>query len=233
MQLSAAVIAQTSGAAGLVAAGRVLKVPLKRLEVIDVGDGLVQLIAILENGFVRQARWRVGTTVDQESLDRIGLYVNNCLSETGRPPDALPADAGELTCEVLEAVDRLLALPAKSVEPRLYHAGLTQIMEEPEFSESDQLMGVVEILEHGQGLATIIERLPGSGVQVIIGGEPPLEEIPHVTLVLSRFGVRTTPHGVLGVVGPTRLAYERAVSTVGFVADLLTQLVTGDTPQSG
>jgi heat-inducible transcriptional repressor len=100
-------------------------------------------------------------------------------------------------------------------------------MVEPEFADSEQLMGVVSILEHGHGLLPIIDRLPLSGVQVIIGGEPPLESIPHVTLVLSRFGQHSTPHGVLGVLGPTRLSYERAVSTVGFVAELMTNLVAG------
>jgi heat-inducible transcriptional repressor len=65
-------------------------------------------------------------------------------------------------------------------------------------------------------------------VHVFIGGEPPLERVPYLTLVLSRFGRDRTPEGVLGVVGPTRIAYERAVPTVGFVAGLMTRLLAGD-----
>ena len=87
---------------------------------------------------------------------------------------------------------------------------------------------IVEILEYGQGLDPIIERLPLEGVHVIIGGEPPLERVPYVTLVLSRFGVSRRGRGVLGVVGPVRLPYERAVPTVGFVAALMTELLAGD-----
>ena len=51
--------------------------------------------------------------------------------------------------------------------------------------------------------------------------------LPHVTLVLSRFGA-VSQHGVLGVVGPTRLPYDRAVPAVGFVASLMTELLAGD-----
>lgn len=111
--------------------------------------------------------------------------------------------------------------------PRLYHAGLTQILDEPEFADNERLRDVIDILEHGQCLGPITSRLPREGVHVIIGGEPPLEDVPHVTLVLSRFGAMEH-YGVLGVVGPTRLLYDRAVPAVSFVATLMTELLAGD-----
>jgi transcriptional regulator of heat shock response len=122
----------------------------------------------------------------------------------------------------------LVASEDDQASPRLYHAGLVQILDDPEFTDSARLREVVEILEHGQGLEPIMARLPRRGVQVIIGGEPPLERAPHVTLVLSRFGAASRPRGVLGVVGPMRLPYERAVPTVGFVAELMTEFIVGD-----
>jgi transcriptional regulator of heat shock response len=122
----------------------------------------------------------------------------------------------------------LVAAEGDPWAPRLYHDGLTQIVEEPEFADNARLRDVVEMLEHGDVLAPIMSRLPDVGVQVIIGGEPPLERVPHVTLVLCRFGVYRRPHGVLGVVGPTRLPYDRAVPAVGFVAALMTELLAGD-----
>ncbi|MCE7937976.1 hypothetical protein DCC79_00965 [bacterium] len=109
--------------------------------------------------------------------------------------------------------------------PQLYHAGLTQILYAPEFATGDRLRVVVELLEHGRGLEPILDRLPQTGVQVIIGGEPPLERTPHVALVLARFGPSPRSGGVIGVVGPPRLAYERAVPTVGYVARLMDQLM--------
>lgn len=232
MQLSAAVMARTSGVAGLVAAGSSPRRPIMHLEMVDIGDGLIHLVALSDHGYVRHVRWRPEQQADQASLDRISSYINNALAETGAAPTLLPPDAGELGDEVLLAIADILDREGGSErQPRLYHAGLTQIMVEPEFADSEHLKGVVEILEHGFRLAPILERLPRRGVQVIIGGEPPLQDIEHVTLVLSRFGHRRTHNGVLGVVGPTRLAYERAVSTVGFVAELMTQLVSGDAPK--
>lgn len=110
---------------------------------------------------------------------------------------------------------------------RIYHAGLAQILDEPEFADTTRLRGVVEILENGQGLAPICADLPREGVRVLLGGEPPLEDVPHITLVLARFGDDAEPGGVLGVVGPTRMAYERAVPAVGYVARLMRGLLAG------
>jgi transcriptional regulator of heat shock response len=108
-----------------------------------------------------------------------------------------------------------------------YHAGLTQILYQPEFADSDRLCSVVELLEHGHGLESIIDRLPQRGVQIIIGGEPPLKHVAFLTLVLARFGPDDS-QGVLGVVGPTRMAYERAVPAVGFMSRLMSHLMTGE-----
>ncbi len=119
----------------------------------------------------------------------------------------------------------LVAEASGAGRPRLYHAGLVEILYVPEFADSDRLRGVVELLEYGHGLEPIIDRLPETGVQVIIGGEPLLERTPYLTLVLARFGRPPGFSGVLGVVGPTRLAYQRAVSTVGFVSGLMNQLI--------
>jgi transcriptional regulator of heat shock response len=109
--------------------------------------------------------------------------------------------------------------------PWLYHAGLTEILGQPELADGECLRVVVEILEYGTGLQPVIEQLPPHGVEVVIGGQPPLERVPHVTLVLSRFGGRTSEAGVVGAIGPTRLPYDRAVPAVEFVASVMTHLL--------
>jgi heat-inducible transcriptional repressor len=62
-------------------------------------------------------------------------------------------------------------------------------------------------------------------VQVVIGGEGDWEELKDCSMVLARYGVNNVATGALGVVGPTRMAYGRAISTVRYVAELMTDLV--------
>jgi heat-inducible transcriptional repressor len=62
-------------------------------------------------------------------------------------------------------------------------------------------------------------------VRVMIGGEGRLDELQACSLVLSRYGVAGLTTGALGVMGPTRMGYGRAISTVRYVTALLSDLV--------
>jgi transcriptional regulator of heat shock response len=143
-------------------------------------------------------------------------YFVEHLMETSRLAEGEPRLAGLV--EVLRRADGTVA-------PRVYQAGLIHMVDVPEFADAIRLKGVLDILEHGLEPEGLLTGLPEDGVHVIIGGEPPLDDVPEVTLVLSRFGAPGTQAGVLGIVGPTRLPYERAVPTVGFVARLMTGIL--------
>ena len=63
------------------------------------------------------------------------------------------------------------------------------------------------------------------GVQVLIGGEGTWEELREYSVVLARYGSPGRATGTLGVLGPMRMPYGRTISTVRFVASLLSDLV--------
>jgi heat-inducible transcriptional repressor len=63
------------------------------------------------------------------------------------------------------------------------------------------------------------------GIQVLIGGEGTWEDLRQCSMVLARYGAPGLATGALGVLGPIRMAYGRTISTVRFVAGLLSDLV--------
>jgi heat-inducible transcriptional repressor len=63
------------------------------------------------------------------------------------------------------------------------------------------------------------------GIHVLIGGEGTWEDLSECSVVLSRYGVPGVATGALGVLGPTRMPYAHTISTVRFVAGLLSDLV--------
>jgi heat-inducible transcriptional repressor len=108
----------------------------------------------------------------------------------------------------------------------VYYEGLGHILSQPEFTLSQKAVPLVQVLERSQMLGQLLSQaLHASGVQVIIGTEHPLEEMRETSAVLARYGDGEDVQGVLCVLGPTRMAYWRAVAMVRFIADLLDLLV--------
>ena len=64
------------------------------------------------------------------------------------------------------------------------------------------------------------------GVHVIIGGEDTWEQLGDCSLIIARYGSREHAMGAVGILGPLRMAYSRGVSTVRFVSDLMSELIS-------
>jgi heat-inducible transcriptional repressor len=113
----------------------------------------------------------------------------------------------------------------------IYQHGLVDLLQASEFAEGDMTStAVVRVLEERSLLqAVLAETLtPAVGVgsvRVLIGGEGRWDELRACSFVLARYGVANYATGALGVVGPIRMPYGRAVSAVRFVAGVLGELV--------
>jgi heat-inducible transcriptional repressor len=100
-------------------------------------------------------------------------------------------------------------------------------MEAPEFAESSRVRNVFTALEGRGYLGELVtDVVQGGQVRLFIGSENVPVEMHGVSLILAPYGVPGQALGVVGVLGPTRMPYPRAVGSVQFVANLLSELVT-------
>jgi heat-inducible transcriptional repressor len=93
----------------------------------------------------------------------------------------------------------------------------------------DVARNALRILEERSLLEDLLTRTVMTsnvgGVQVLIGGEGTWEELRDFSMVLARYGAPGLATGTLGVLGPIRMAYGQSISTVRYVAGLLSDLV--------
>jgi heat-inducible transcriptional repressor len=105
---------------------------------------------------------------------------------------------------------------------------LSEVLQQPEFTEGEQVRGLVRVMEERSFLEAVLADALGpevGSVRVLIGGEGRWDELQACSLVLGRYGVAGFATGALGVVGPTRMFYGRAISAVRFVAGVLSDMV--------
>jgi heat-inducible transcriptional repressor len=137
---------------------------------------------------------------------------------------SLPAFEGDVSGLVVDIMRRV---DARSGGP-IYSDGLSEVLQQPEFSEGERAQQLVQVMEERSFLRMVIEEAlsPDVGnIRVLVGGEGQWDQLSACSLVLARYGVADFSTGALGVVGPTRMLYGRAISAVRFVAGLLSDLV--------
>ena len=232
-RLAATTLASVTRAAGLATPAKPLSAHLRRLDLVSISDRMASLILVLREGALRQVLCNLDEPVDQDGLSMIAARLNELLAgTTAVQAEAalalLPDDdpASDLPRRIGERVTRALhEFDAAAIE-ELFSDGLLNVMAAPEFAHSEKLRRVFEALEDRAFLARLIDGVTGSGsIRIYIGSENPAEEMADVSLVLASYGQPGRAVGVIGVLGPTRMAYPQAIGTVRFVSGLMNELV--------
>jgi hypothetical protein len=96
------------------------------------------------------------------------------------------------------------------------------VLDHPDFSDVGTMRGLLKAFEDKARLVDLLTRMAEErGVQVLIGGENPVEEMRECSLITSTYMYRGQVLGVLGVVGPRRMAYGDVISIVDETARLV------------
>jgi heat-inducible transcriptional repressor len=190
-------------------------------------------VVVLADGAVRQELVPLDEPYEQPELDDIARLLNAQLSgrsarQVARAVEQLATDpdAPSLGLRISQRIEKLMReLDAASIED-VFSDGLLNVMEAPEFSQSEKLRRVFAVLQNRDYLGSLLRRLASSGdVHVLIGTENEPAEMREVSLVLATYGQRGHAMGVVGVLGPTRMAYPQAIGTVRYVSGLMNELV--------
>ena len=231
MRLSAAVLAQTSRSVSLVTPPRAARSRFRHLHLVSISQRAALMILVLGDGRAHEEVILTADYTDQDSLNQVSNRWNHTLRGRSLREVRASAETGLAGAEgwegeLLARITQLMEESDRASVGEIYSDGLANVLRHPEFLEIERFRRVVNMLQHASLLEPILLRmLNTNGVQIIIGGEGPYEAIEHVSLVLSRYGVKHIAGGVLGIMGPVRMPYARAISTVGYVAQLVGSLM--------
>jgi heat-inducible transcriptional repressor len=238
MQLAASVLAHQSQGASLVTAPRTEKPRFQHVELISTQGRQLLMVLVTVGGEVSQQLLTLAEPVTQERLSKTAAGLNAVLAgRTLEEIAALAALPDALEQDILTLIVAELRRSVESLSGEIYTDGLTNVLLEPEFAESDSVRRALKLLEERTTLQHLLARTALSstvgGLQVLIGGEGGWEELRECSMVLARYGVPGMATGALGVLGPMRMSYAKTIPTVRFVAGLLSDLVndrTGSEP---
>lgn len=227
MRLAAAVLAHTANMAALVTAPSAYRSRFKHVELIAISETVAMMVLVLQAGTVKQQMFYSTDLLNQDELRSLSNLLNDKLAgrNAAEIKERLHLFSG-MALQIAERIYQIMEQMDRRTSREIYRDGLLDILRQPEFVAVDKMQRLLEVLEQRTMLVELLNSLaPEHGVQVVIGSEGGRKELNEYSLVMARYGILGEASGVLGVIGPMRMQYSRAVSAVRFVSQMLDDLM--------
>jgi heat-inducible transcriptional repressor len=230
-RLAASVLANHSRAASLVTAPHPDETRVKHIELISTRGRQVLMVMVMIGGEIHQRLMTLTEPVPQEQLSAAADRITQKLQGKNYPSIlALQNQVEGLEQEVVDWALEDIKRANELVAGEIYLEGLTNVLAEPEFAGSEEARRTLRLLEERSVLQELLSGsiLTGTigAVQVLIGGEGSWTNLRQCSIVLARYGSPGLATGTLGVLGPMRMPYGRTISTVRFIAGLMSDMVS-------
>jgi heat-inducible transcriptional repressor len=200
----------------------------KHLELISIQGRLVLMVLVLHSGSVHQQMLTLAESFSQPKLSEGAQHLNDLyLGLTGNEIRMKSVQLGLFEREVAELAADVMDKADTHQFRAIYRDGLSTIIRS--FHGSEGAQQAVRVFEERAVLNTILSDVLAhqeNDVRVFIAGDGRWEDLNHLTMVLSRYGIPGQASGALGVVGPTHINYGRAISTVRYMSNLMSATLT-------
>ncbi len=231
-------LSEVSRNVGLVLAPALEEKLLEHIKFINLPDQRVLVVIVSKPDLVENRVVRLDETFTQEELDQAANFLNGEFHGWSLGTIRLEVfhrmEADKILRDrLLKNVATLFMWGALSEDETggLIVDGTAKILERPEFADVQKIKQLLKTLEEKAKLARILEaclQTPEVGVRILIGRENSERQMQHCTLVVAPLHYRDRAVGALGVVGPMRMEYDRAMSTVGYVAHICSRIISSN-----
>ena len=220
---------------GMAVGPRLDQIVLQRLELVRLSSERLVLVLSLQGGAVRQIFVEVGERIADNALAEVSLVLNERLagltlreiraSLAARLRDANPGSkTRELLNIFVQERDSIFDDPLRRDESLVL--GQTSVLaEQPEFASTDQMRRLLALTESNEHLTELLRRRHiNPGVSITIGNEHGDPRFENFTIVTSEYRAGSLS-GVIGVIGPTRMPYEKVIAVVTHASRLVSDLL--------
>lgn len=209
---------------------------LRSLDLVRMNNERLLMVLSLEGGAVRSVFVEVAGSIAESALTEVtkvlnerlaGLTLEDIRASVGaRLRDSVSApSARELLNIFVQEADALFDQNISRGEQRILLGQASVLAEQPEFAAADRMRRLIALTESPQDLADALRRRgQTSGISITIGAEHEDERLRDFTVVTAEYHTGSLA-GVIGVIGPTRMPYEKVISLVNHTSQLLSELL--------
>lgn len=233
LEVAASTLAEFTRAVSLVTSPRTSVPRLRHFELLSLQERAALLILVTRESSVHQALLHLPEPASQSELSLVADTLNDLLhGHSADEIEALTRDLTGLPAIVADRIVRILMSAQATGGAELHYHGLEHVLQQPEFSSGQASARLFELLRGGALLAELLPQVPapsarrgGENVFIFIGEENASEGLRPFGVVVATYGVDHEVTGLLGILGPRRMPYERTISSVRYMASLMSDLM--------
>ncbi len=229
----AKLLARDTNYAALISGPRYHENKLKFIQLSRVDKGKLLIVTVLEGNLIKNTIASIQEEISDEELLNLNILLNSNLNGLtieeinlaviSRMKEQAGAHGG-LVDLVLNQVAEVIRADAEDLQ--IYTSGATNIFKYPELSDNQKASELLSTLEHTETLKELVggassEEQPGTGIQVYIGEESPVEAMRDCSVITANYELGEGIRGTIGIIGPKRMDYEKVLKTL---RTLMTQL---------
>lgn len=197
-----------------------------------------EMVALEEAGYLFQPHTSAGRIPTDKGYR---FYVDSLREMLSLAEDNVAALQAKLaaikrmeTEDLLREISSVLAIQTCTIslvlspgsQKRVYFWGVSQILHQPEFVDIRRVEFLMDFLERDRRLTTVLmEEIDEPKAHVRIGSENRIKELTDLSLVAAGYTREGEPAGIVGLLGPTRMDYGKAIPMVDFTARNLSRIL--------
>jgi heat-inducible transcriptional repressor len=206
---------------------------LSRIDLLKYQGDKIAAVLFTDEGLIKNKVLSVDSDISQKDLNRIAHYLNSEFS--GSTFDDIRFRLlKEMSKEKMKC-DNLISKAMRICREALYFplnelfvSGLSEVLELPDFADLKKIRELSKAIEDKRTIIKLLDTLSDAeGVQVLIGSEHAQDEMKKLSLVVSPCKEGDRPIGVVGIIGPTRMNYAKAIYIVENTAKFITRMLAG------
>jgi heat-inducible transcriptional repressor len=227
LSLAAGLVSQRVHNVAVVTQPRQTSGKYHHLELVTLQENLALAVLIMRGAKVRQQLVSFDTPISQFELAAISGKLNESFDgQTRSQIEKTALMLNETEKKVQAAVLKMMQAEDEQRNEEPYLEGLNYLLEQPEFVKSQRAHSLMELVERRQlGKMLGEEEFQNQEIKVYIGQENREETIRDYSVVLGSYGLPNEARGTLGVIGPTRMNYEKTIAAVRYLSLVMSALV--------
>ena len=228
---AASVLSDATHYTSVIVAPKLGTLRIRHVQLVPVADRTALMIIVTNLGIVKDTVIRIPDGLDADHLYAISRMLTEKLA--GKPLEAVRQSFSELLRDA-EINRRLLGEALNVIEQKLEGedssdvviGGGSNLLSYPEYSDVERAKSFLSVLESKDTIRKVVGRNGSMEVTIRIGPENGVPELKDCSIVTASYRAGDDASGTLGIIGPTRMNYNRVISVMDFMGRALSEMLS-------